>query len=176
MSIRNLSLAGLKIVLLLFCSICFGASDHMQPQHSRKLKEWLNLNQEYRLATLEDCECLDSVISLRKGDGYAWKPQPTYQPYYSVGDFDGNGIKDFAVVVLRVNRETEIQVLVFLMERGNNLSHLIVYPLHDKTVKNLGLFLGRNSGSVVKLLVGAFSSEAEELLIPNKRAGPSLLK
>jgi len=85
----------------------------MDANHMKQVQFWLDEHPEYRLANLDDCECIDSVQLLRKGNGEAWKPQPNYQPYYVVADFDNDGAKDFAVIVRCLVGEEKALVLIF---------------------------------------------------------------
>jgi hypothetical protein len=167
MNTKRLISAFFVAILSAWASVCFGSSSSYIPlQHLNQVDAWLKTQEGYRLATIEDCDCLESIVSLRKGDGAAWKPKPNYEPYYATGDFDGDGIKDFAVIVRPIIKEDEAKVLVFLSGQSGKSAIPLVYPLRDKTIRGIGLFLGRSRGNVAKLLVGAFSSEAEELPIP----------
>jgi len=111
-------------------------------------------------------------MTLRRGQGSAWKPQPKYQPYYARGDFDGNGSTDFAVVVRPVDREEGALILVFLSGKSTRGPMPLSYPVSGKSIKNVGLFLGRGQAPRVPLLFGAFASEAEEVEIPEAPKRP----
>jgi hypothetical protein len=167
MTANKLVLAFFGVVYWVWAAACWGAiCSYMPSQQQKEVNAWLRMQTRYRLATIEDCDCMEGVSLLRKGDGAAWKPQPYYQPYYTTGDFDGDGTKDFAVIVRPINREDGAKVLVFLKRKRDKSANPLVYPLPDKTIKNTGLFLARSKGKVSKLLVGAFGSEAEEVPIP----------
>jgi hypothetical protein len=150
----------------LFCVA--GALESMAPEDAKAIYAWLAKHKEYQLATVEDCNCLEGIGILREGDGKAWKPQPSYQPYYAVGDFDGNGVQDFAVVVRPVSQQEGSQVLVFMRSALGGSNNPISYPVRSKTLEGVALF-ARPKKTKTALLVGAFSSEAEEIRIPRHR-------
>lgn len=139
----------------------------MDANHMRQVQLWLDEHSEYRLANLDDCDCADSVQLLRNGNGEAWKPQPNYQPYYVIADFDNDGAKDFAVIVRRLFGEEKALVLIFLNRKINQKKvHPIVFRVKEKSIVGIGLFLSRTKPT--KLLIGAFSSEAEVIPVSEK--------
>ncbi|MBZ5702087.1 MAG: hypothetical protein LAN84_09590 [Acidobacteriia bacterium] len=69
-------------------------------EEKKVLESWLTRHPEYRVATDEDCDCADDIKQMRVGSGGAWKPVPDYHPYTATGDFNGDGVRDFAVVVI----------------------------------------------------------------------------
>ena len=73
------------------CAACAATSSHKGQIHS-----WLGAHPQYRLATGTDCQCADDIAAIRKGSDDAYPSQPSYEPYYATGDFDGDGIEDAA--------------------------------------------------------------------------------
>lgn len=150
------------LLLMLVTPFCFAdVADYMAANDVEQVQKWLDVHKEYRLATLNDCECDDNILPLRQGDGKVWKAQPKYQPYYAIGDFDNDGMRDFAVVVRRIMEDEKPLVLVFLKGKIKHSTKPIVYSIHEKSVSGIGLFLSRSKPR--KLLVGAFASEGEEI-------------
>lgn len=145
---------------------------YMGPQQAKVLQKWLEMNKEYRMATLEDCNCIDDVKLMRLGDGEVRKPQPAYQPHYALGDFNGDGIQDFAVIVRPITSEKGALVLVFLGKRKADYAVPIRYPIPDPSIENYGLFVDRSNKERAGLFVGLFASEDEEVPIPKKKMVP----
>ena len=151
-------------------SLCYASDlDYMAAKHRNALKDWLAENNKYRLATIDDCECLENVLSLRRGSGGAWKPQPDYQPYYVANDFNGDGVSDFAVVVRPMVSEEGSLVLIFLGKSGGGYAVPLVHSVRERSIANLGFFLGRAKEKPVVLLIGVFFSEGEVISIPTTK-------
>lgn len=164
----NSVLAVIGVLIIVWSFSCTASPfTSMVPAHAKRLQNWLELNKEYRLATIEDCNCQDYLEQLRRGDGQVRKPQPTYQPHYAVGDFNGDGIPDFAVIVRPITTEKGALVLVFLGKRKSGYAVPIRYPIPDPSIENYGLFADRPSKGRERLFVGLFASEEEEVPIPN---------
>ena len=72
--------------------------DYLPAAHRVVVEQWLAAHRGYRLASDEDCKCEDEIVRLRAGTGSALGPQPDFHPYYTAGDFNGDGSEDFAVV------------------------------------------------------------------------------
>lgn len=165
--------AGLAIFGILGFSSpysCLASSlGQMAPQNAKELQKWLDLNKEYRMATLEDCNCIEDVKLMRQGDGEVRKPQPAYQPHYAIGDFNGDGVQDFAVIVRPIASEKGALALLFLAQRSAQGVVPIKYPIPDPTIQSYGLFVDRSNKKKARLLVGLFASEDEEVPIPKKQ-------
>jgi len=153
--------------LLLNSSFCL-ASDltEISHEHSVQLQTWLDAHNSYRLAATKDCECESFIQTIRQGDGNAWKPQPNYQPYYSVGDLSGNGGKDFAVMLRKKSGIEQPIVLIFIAKKNQKTVNPILYKVKDSTVVGLGLFKSLETPS--RLLIGPFGSEGEVIPIYSK--------
>jgi hypothetical protein len=83
-------------------------------QEQEILKDWLAQHKQYRLATDEDCDCAGSIDDMKTGYGGKVKPIPNYHPYVATGDFNGDGVRDFAVVVIdRSKHEKNFTLVVF---------------------------------------------------------------
>lgn len=66
-SISAISIFGILIILWPSSCPAF-PPEKMASQHAKELKKWLDSNKEYRLATFDDCNCLEEVKQMRRGD------------------------------------------------------------------------------------------------------------
>lgn len=153
---------------LLSCLMTFPShgAETIQPRSSLEIDRWLRANPEYVRATVEDCNCQEDIASLKRGDGRAWKAQPTYEPYYAVGDFDGNGAADFAIVVKKTRGQVDVRVIVFLGKRGKREFDAINVMVGAGSLEGIALFTKRRSGPRTTLLVGPFASEGTPVSLP----------
>lgn len=145
--------------------------DAIRPPHSEIIQRWLLAHPGYRLATTSDCNCDEDIEAIRKGDGNAWKPEPGYQPYVAIGDFDGDGVEDIATVAVPDRADAGIFVLIALSAPNGEAGEVLQVARDGSNVAGRGLFVRRanlkSNGICSRLLFGAFSSEAED--IPIKR-------
>lgn len=155
-------------VALIFAASAFGATkeptvpSYIRPEHAAVLQRWLQQNPPYRAATDADCSCDDDIRSTRRGSGGPWKPNPTYHPYYVVGDFNWDGTPDFAVGVVLGNKPERFKIVIF---------HGPIIPRHSANAAfvsssfKLGqaLFFGDPRPLPHMLLVGPFETEGAVL-------------
>jgi hypothetical protein len=146
------------------------AGHGLTTQEQRVLQNWLAQHAEYRIATDEDCECADDIKQMKAGSGGLWKPVPDYHPYTATGDFNGDGVEDFAVVVVkRSKEENNFALLVF----NGPFAPTTATPAFMKAgleLKYQGLFYGPPRPKPYWLLVGPFESDAGFFLIPHGRS------
>lgn len=154
-----------SILMCAFPSLAL-TPEYMDPRAAKEASTWLARNQNFRLASDEDCKCSEDIKTLRKGSSAPWKPQPNYHPYYAIGDFDADGIQDFAIVVRPKAQEVGAQILVFLRGSPSRESRVLSYPVPFDTLEDLGLFVRSAKGRGASLLFGAFSSEGEKVPVP----------
>ena len=73
------------------------------PILSSKQKEvlsgWLAKHPDLRPARNDECDCDDDIRNMRQ-EGSFGRPIPNYEPYVLVGDFNGKGRQDFAVILV----------------------------------------------------------------------------
>lgn len=92
----------------------------MKPEHAAILKAWLaERDDEMQLANYE----YDSM----KSQNFLKEDSPKSSPFYAVGDFNGNGVEDFAVILDRPNasyseqtKRTPNALAVFEVAAANN--------------------------------------------------------
>jgi hypothetical protein len=99
---------------------------------------------------------------MRRGYGGAWKANPDFHPYYVVGDFNGDGHTDFAVVVIRGSTNFTREVAVF---NGPFSQNAAKSPAYVGGKHSGALFFGPPRPKPWRLIVGPFESEGS-LLIP----------
>jgi hypothetical protein len=135
-------------------------------QEQKVLKGWLAHHAEYRIATDEDCDCAGDIEQMKTGYGGAMKPVPDYHPYVVTGDFNGDGVEDFAAVLIdRSKQEKNFALIVF--NGPFTLSPAFVQSGMD--LKYFGLFYGPPRPKPYRLLLGPFDSDSGVLLMPHGR-------
>lgn len=95
---------------------------------------------------------------------------PDYHPYVVTGDFNGDGIEDFAVVVIqRSKQENSFELLIF---NGPLKSESAAPACTGSGVdlKYQGLFYGPPRPKPYRLLLGRFESDSGSLLLPSGRS------
>jgi hypothetical protein len=161
----RLKIAGILVlgtIMPVLASQTF-AINGMELSDQQEVRRWLDEHPEQRLANSSDCDCQEEISELRRGVGKAWPAQPSYQPYYTRGDFDGNGQQDFAVLVRTSSGERKAQILIFLRQPASQASRIVARPLDRRNLKGFGLFVGKADGARARLLAGAFGSEGYEI-------------
>jgi hypothetical protein len=120
---------------------------------------WLAHHPEYRAATDTDCQCVKQIAQMRQGYGGAWKPVPDYHPYIATGDFNGDGERDLAVVV--VKRSDPIHGFAILVFNGPSKSAEVppVFVKEGLDLRGSGLFYGPPRPKPYRLVLGVFESE-----------------
>lgn len=143
------------IFLILFCGQTF-ASD----SQAKSVQDWLKAHGSYRLAVLEDCNCLKTINRM----GLKFKED--YNPYALSGDFDGDGVNDVAQMVVNRENSKDFLILVFLSKINNGSVPLVYENMYGNDLSGLGFFKTRNKNGKEILLFGAFGSEAEPIYLP----------
>jgi len=143
---------------LLFQSLGLFASHTLNPEQKSVIAAWLAAHPDFRMAEDRDCECDDDINTMRAGDGGEWKPVPDYHPYVASGDFNSDGISDFAVVVINKQAPPDFTLLVF---NGPFDVHRPVpaFTWAHQDLKGTGLFFGPPRPKPYRLLIGPFESE-----------------
>jgi hypothetical protein len=94
---------------------------------------------------------------------------PDYHPYVANGDFNGDGVEDFAVVLVdRTKQQKNFTLIVFNRPfKAEILSPAFMESGMD--LQNTGLFYGLPRPKPYRLLLGRFESDSGALLIPHGR-------
>jgi len=163
--VANKSLLVLTACLLLVVPAWSGHT--LKEQEQKVLKGWLAQHSEYHLATDDDCDCAEDIKRTKAGSGGAWKPVPDYHPYIATGDFNGDGVRDFAVVVIDPSKKEKNFALVVF---NGPFESDTVSPAFFKSgldLKYTGLFYGPPRPKPYRLLLSGFESDSGSLLIPH---------
>ncbi len=157
------------LIACLFCVTPAWSGHTLATQEQKVLKSWLAQHKEYRLATDEDCDCAEDIKQMKAGTGGKWKPVPDYHPYTATGNFNGDSVRDFAVVVIDPSKkEKNFALLVF----NGPFESETASPAFVKSgldLKYTGLFYGPPRPKPYRLLLGRFESDSGSLLIPSGR-------
>ncbi len=154
----NLRIWIAVVALLPFGNLSLYASHSLNPSQKSVVVAWISEHPGYRLADDRDCACDEDIQTMRAGSGGVWKPVPDYHPYVASGDFNGDGIVDFAVVVISTRKERDFTLLVF--NGPTDVHHpdpAFIYQHRDLT--RTGLFYGPPRPKPYRLLIGPFESE-----------------
>lgn len=147
-------------------SVVISGQPNFPPDVKKLVDQFLRENSKlYRLALLSDCKCENDLPHLRKN--YA-----NSQPYYAAGDFNGDGIEDYAIVVVEkgvdINKPLSFNASIFLFDgplggRNQKISMVrrvgvpnstILFLQQDKKTLAFGQFEG--STSVLQYKNGAY--------------------
>jgi len=135
------------------------AGHTLAPQEKKVLAAWLAQHPSFRVATDQDCSCAEDIQQMKAGDGSVWRPVPDYHPYVATGDFNGDGIRDFAVAVIdRKKSENQFTLLVFNGPFGSDGVQQ-AYIKKDLDLRSMGLFFGPPRPKPYRLVVGRFGTK-----------------
>jgi len=157
------------LVVCLALSVPARSGHTLTLQEQKVLQSWLAHHAEYRIATDEDCDCADDIKQRKAGWGGTWKPVPDYHPYTATGDFNGDGVEDFAVVVIERSKQENIFVLVVFNGPFKSETASPAFMKSGLDLKYQGLAYGPPRPRPYRLLVGRFESDSGVLLIPHGR-------
>jgi hypothetical protein len=141
----------------------------LSSQEHQVLKNWLVRHSEYRQGTDEDCDCADDIEQMKAGSGGVWRPVPDYHPYAATGDFNGDGMEDFAVVVVDSSKQEKNFVLVVFNGPFNSDASSPAFMQSGLDLRSYGLFYGPPRPKPYRLLLGRFESDSGSLLVPHGR-------
>ena len=87
-------------IVLAIPAWCGGALNAGQ---QKALTAWLAAHASYRAATDADCDCSIEIRQMRDGYGDPRYALPDYHPFTATGDFNDDGVEDFAVALIDEN-------------------------------------------------------------------------
>lgn len=141
---------------------------YLNNAHRVVLQQWLARNPQMRLATVKDCGRCDTEIAQQsrlKGGAY--------NPYYAVGDFNGDGTEDFAVALIEnkvVKKKRLFQKFAVAVFNGpfspRSRGKLPAFVRGDLNLRDGGLFFGPTAPHPDKLFIGLFGSDQGLTLVP----------
>lgn len=162
--------------LLLVCALAGGAQaqqkelpDYLSAQHRGVVQKWLTREPDLRVATDKDCgQCENDITNQKRLSG------ADYHPFYAVGDFNGDGKKDFAIALVEVEADEEGRVVQKFAVAVFNapFSRRSTEPSFFKDNLNLrdgGLFFGPPRQQPYRLFIGLFATDEGLTLIPRGR-------
>jgi hypothetical protein len=169
----NKTIGGVLLLLITGCGVASAQQgelpSYLNPQHRAIVQRWLREDPKLQLATDRDCgQCDTEIANQRRLSG------ADYHPYYVVGDFNGDGKKDFAVAAIELEADEEgranqkFVVAVF----NAPFSRRRAEPSFEKEGLNLrdgGLFYGPPKTSAGRLFIGLFTNDTGLTLIPRGR-------
>jgi hypothetical protein len=160
------------VFLLMIClvlSVPAWSGHTLTAQEQKVLESWMARHPEYRVATDEDCDCADDIKQMKAGWGGAWKPVPDYHPYVATGDFNGDGVEDFAVVLIESSKQANNFSLVVFNGPFKSATASPAFFESGLDLKYQGMFYGPPRPKPYRLLVGRFESDSGSLLVPHGR-------
>jgi hypothetical protein len=104
---------------------------------------------------------------MKTGYGGLTKPVRHYHPYIATGDFNGDGVEDFAVVVLDRSKKEKNFALVVFNGPFNSETASPAFMQSGMDLKYSGLFYGPPRPKPYRLLLGPFESDSGVLLTPH---------
>lgn len=156
------------LALMCFCSAPSVWAGHtLRPNEQKILHEWLKKHPELRQATDADCKCAEHIRQMRTGSGDIWVGVPDYHPYVATGDFNGDGIRDFAVEVVNSSgSEPRFTLVVF---NGPFKASKRSPDFYDPGIDLFGqaLFFGPPRPKPYRLVIGPFNSDNSVILSPH---------
>jgi hypothetical protein len=130
--------------------------------------EWLKLQPNLRAAVETDSECPESIEKVRRGSpGSPWVPVPDYHPYRVAADFNRDGQRDVAVVVVDAFGDVPRYELVVFNGPVQPGALPSFRADVGAGVACGGLFIGPPRPEPFELLVGRFESDNSVALVPD---------
>jgi hypothetical protein len=143
------------------------AGHTLTPQELKTEAAWLSGHPHFRAAVDGDCDCSEDIQQMKVGDGGVWRPVLDYHPYIATGDFNGDGIRDLAVVVIdRTKTIHQFSLLVF----NGPFSLESVEPTFVASgldLRYMGLDFGPPRPRPYRLIVGRFGTDNTSVLVPH---------
>jgi hypothetical protein len=159
-------LRSLLLIVPLLVASRGWCSHTLTRQEQAIISEWIRAHPAYRIATDSDCDCAEDIQQMKAGYGGEWKPVPDYHPYIATGDFNSDGVGDFAVVVIdRSKTNKNFSLLVFNGPFGATPTSP-AFVESDLDLRYQGLSFGPPRPKPYRLVVGPFESDNTWILVP----------
>lgn len=157
-------LAAAFLLIALYVPIrAMGQSpSYLRPGHKTVVEKWLKLRPDLRLATDADNTNKEGLAATRRDRGR------NYQPYYVVGDFNGDRKEDFAVALVKKKRSD----WPFVFAIFNGPAGRATQPTFsaDADLADGGIFYNpQNPPSQFRLAFGTFESDNCVIVRPRGR-------
>lgn len=139
-------------------------------QEQGTLTTWLARHPEFRVATDADCGCPEDIQKMKTGYGGNWTAVPDYHPYAATGDFNSDGVSDFAVVVITRSKSAQnFALIVFNGPFGSKAASPAFFQ-SGLDLRGQGLSFGPPRPKPFRLVVGPFESDNTAILVPQGRS------
>ncbi|HEX8609286.1 MAG TPA: hypothetical protein VF679_11655 [Pedobacter sp.] len=164
MSIRLVSAGSFAIIFCLSSLVLADDSaassqelfaPHLRRNHAVVIQRWLaklKSGTKWRVATERDCLEKEGMTAERAVNA-------NYHPYYTVGDFNGDGREDFAVVLiheLKPSKKFSFAIAVFNTSASMSFSKEPSFFTRAYDLSKSSLFFNTN---LKRLLVGEYQSD-----------------
>jgi hypothetical protein len=106
---------------------------------------------------------------MKTGYGGNWTPVPDYHPYVATGDFNSDGVRDFAVVVIDRSKSAQNFVLVVFNGPFSSKASTPTFEESGLDLRGEGLFFGPPRPKPYRLVMGPFESDDTAILVPQGR-------
>jgi len=156
----------LLLLAFLFAAPMAWCGHTLTKHEQRFLDAWLSQHPKYRAATDEDCDCSDDIQQMRTGYSGTWTPYPDYHPYVVTGDFNSDGVTDFAVVVIDSSKVTNNFVLLVFNGPFGSKPKAPAYSESDLHLRNQGMSFGPPRPKPYRVVIGPFESDNTFILVP----------
>lgn len=165
-----MSFNRLLLVAMLLSALPAWRGNALTKQEQRILHVWLSQHPTFRAATDADCHCPDDIRQMKTGYGGSWTPYSDYHPYVATGDFNGDGVTDFAVAVVEHSKSrNNFTLLVFNGPFGSRP----VAPAYVESgldLRRQGMSFGPPRPKPYRLVIGPFESDNTWILIPSGKS------
>ncbi|HWT02349.1 MAG TPA: hypothetical protein VN256_19010 [Pyrinomonadaceae bacterium] len=162
---RRLGLCALFLCCLGATSARAAQSDvpsFIRPEHRQSVRAFLRTKPYLRVAAYADVEDKERIDNLNDGFG------ENKSPYYAVGDFNGDGRKDFAVAFVNTRRPKDFAVAIFNGPFGGRRSVRPAY--YESNFSSDGFLLTYSEdGRRATLQVGIPGGDMTPMIKPRRR-------
>ncbi len=98
--------------------------------------------------------------------GRLHKPVPDYRPYTATGDFNSDGVEDFAVVLIDRSKQEKNFALIVFNGAFKSEHQSPAFFQSSMDLKYYGLVYGPPRSKPYRLLLSQFESDSGVLLVP----------
>jgi hypothetical protein len=156
-------------VPILFTALPAWCGHTLTKQEQSIVDGWLGRHPNHRAATDADCDCADDIRQMKAGYGPDWPGVTDYHPYVVTGDFNSDGVGDFAVVVIDQSKSKENFTLLIFNGPFGSTHASPAYTESNLNLRYEGLSFGPPRPKPYRLVVGPFESDNTWILVPNGR-------
>ena len=140
---------------------------YLSEEEKKALSSWLDKHTELRLAIDSDCECEDMIEQMNEWTSHHGYKEITYHPYYVAGDFNGDGRRDFAVVLVHLGEKVgRYEIAIFNGTANPGKVNGPAYLLKGLDLEHQGLFYGPPRPQPWVLMFGPFETELDFGFVP----------